>query len=201
VGPAFGSELGDNSVHVFFGGDDDLEGTVRPDDGKLTITGDPLVSAGSVGDLDGDGLSEMLISTYETTAAGDYDFVLVSGRTDWPAEVSWEDGDVLIATGKSEFHAPLAVGDLNGDGRGDLLLPDPGPGTVTDVGAIDVWLGRTDWPTTLTPEDVDVRFEGNSAGQALGYGILVMDLDGDDFDDLLAPTPSTGTTYIFFGKP
>jgi len=64
------------------------------------------------------------------------------------------------------------------------------------------------WPSSRSAADVDVRFEGNSLYQGLGTGMVVMDLDGDDYDDILAPVayePGTvaivGTTYIFFGQP
>jgi hypothetical protein len=186
---------------------------MRPDDGKLTAPGPDAVGADSLGDLDGDGLRELLVTTYGTTAADTFDLVFFAGRTDWPATVDWKDGDFVIATGRTTLGGSvgLLTGDLNGDGRQDLVLPN----ALTDIGKLDlggchrrVARRQCRGPRRTAPPMSMCGSKGTRCTRELGTWMVVMDLDGDDYDDIVAPAayePGTvaivGTTYIFFGQP
>ena len=78
----------------------------------------------TAGDLDGDGLDEQVFSACYGGGACDVSMMqLIFGRTSWPAEVNTFDDDVLVYTvddtGSPRFEA---LGDLDGDGLGDLLI-------------------------------------------------------------------------------
>jgi hypothetical protein len=148
-----------------------------------------------LGDLDGDGIDDLAVS-----GGGFGDVLLVRGSAD-RAPVQLEDshprvlGRIIPAT---DFGPPAAValGDLDGDGRGDIALTQgeyprdaPRLGIVFPDGCVDVMLSRpapvSSWPFhriacgpflggslaagDLTPRS-DVSLLATDSGQALVYG-------------------------------
>lgn len=107
-----------------------------------------------------------------------------------------------------------AAGDVNGDGRDDVLIGAPGVGTgCPDVrGASYVVYGSS------SPVDVDLanlgaagfRVAGAAAGDCSGYAVgAAGDVNGDGRDDIAIGAPyaspssrtQAGSTYVIFGSP
>ncbi|MFZ5479152.1 MAG: hypothetical protein ACOZNI_20480 [Myxococcota bacterium] len=160
-----------------------------------------------VGDLDGDGRGDVAL------VYGDGSYVHVAvylGREAWPEALSIDDADVrFLNAGLRTPDLPTAatVGDLDGDGLGDLLLSQryEEVGEHREAGAIRVFLGRADWPAELAFEEADATFVGGDDWANLGEAgtVVLEDLDGDGRDDLVAGTPSEpspGGVYVFFGR-
>jgi len=125
--------------------------------------GHPLAPAG---DLNGDGLQDFLVQR------GDH-LLLVLGRTAWPATLSVPDGDAELHVGvPNGFHRPM--GDVDGDGIDDLV--------VTSPGRVEVVLGRSRWPSTVTG---DVVIEGDRDSTLQVDPALRGDLNGDGLPELL----------------
>ena len=105
----------------------------------------------------------------------------------------------------SRFGATLATGDLNGDGRSDLVVgaeQAPVPGQAT--GAVYVFYGPIadgDWDVT----DANLTLKGGAANDLFGAAIAVGDVDNDGYDDLVASAPgygstNTGRVYLVYGS-
>jgi hypothetical protein len=194
--------------HLFFGGAG-IEGIMAPDDGKFTFArGRDALSGASLGDINGDGHTD--VSFIMAPGKGWPDSYVVLGFDDWPSDVAAEDADIRIpCEGKKVYTSGRS--DINGDGLDDLIAaerPDvPGWGT-TISGFLHVFVGDSaPLPALLPLSDADVTFMNESDG-SMAPGFLVMDLDVDGFDDILVPRMESevfgiydGTLYIHFGQP
>jgi hypothetical protein len=146
-------------------------------------TGQPVSSMYlATGDLDGDGKADLvatdpyrrLISVLLNKGDGTF-----AGVPDAPIEVP-------AATGVSYSGQP-AVADFNGDGLGDLVMPNGADNTVR------VRLGRGDG--TFMP---DAR---SPVAPMPGAGLVVTDLNGDGFPDVAVSNIGSGTVSVLLGSP
>jgi len=107
----------------------------------------------------------------------------------------------------------IVVGDLNGDGRSDILA---GASTGSwppryGAGVVYLFLGRDAWPGTwdLASRPADSTFWGGDRWDELALG-AAGDLDGDRLDDLVLVAPyadgpddvraTAGEAYLFFHR-
>jgi hypothetical protein len=126
--------------------------TVHRGSGDLVLSGDPTISAGSavilgppisIGDSDGDGRSEVAVTTYDASGAAS-GFYLVPGSTPDGKHEPAEVGIRLLAGSPARS---VAAGDVDGDGADDVVIGDgsgrsfvlsgrdvtaPGPGGAYD---------------------------------------------------------------------
>src|SRR6185369_10222175 len=95
---------------------------------------------GNIGDIDGDGLEDIAVSSAYETVPQIYIF---KGRSSWPATLAASSADYTIAADSTFNNAVLGypivkMGDINGDGVGDFAL---GAGQYSGTGAVVVVLG------------------------------------------------------------
>ena len=174
-----------------------------PNDVLLTVhgatTGDQLGSSvASAGDFDGDGFVDLVVGAprVATVHAQGGEVQLFRGGlrpASIPARVFRGDAD--------DFHfgaAVAGVGDVDGDGRADLLMstdPSPESGVARVLLVFGVAAGE---PRTM-------RLVG-AAGERFGAALASAgDWNGDGFGDWIVGAPGaaagTGRAYVYFGGP
>lgn len=184
----------------------DTVGTVTPGF-VMTGAGQPGQRLAAVGDVDGDGLEDLAIADHDALGGTGVVHVVFGKADDDPVDL-----DALTRTGRGftitgaspgdrTGTAIVGLGDVDGDGLGDLALGAPGPdtwdwptGATPRAGRIYVVFGKTDVaPVSLV--DVDggqgglvIRGEPESAaGHALAS---LVDWNGDGLRDLAVGAPA-----------
>jgi hypothetical protein len=180
-------------------------------------------AVGGAGDVDGDGLADIVVGAYGHDSAGDSAgrAYVVFGKAD-PAPVKL--ADVAAGQGGRAFDGAAAydragfavagAGDVDGDGFADLVVGAPlADGLSQDVGRAYVVFGGPDLasgplpelaapPTGFTLTGVQSRDYAGTAVERAG------DVDGDGYDDVFVGAPGanphgadSGRGYVVFGGP
>lgn len=164
--------------------------------------------AANAGDVNGDGLSDFLIGDSSGSVVKSGYFSLYLGTpspvaTDWNGTGALKRIDVHGADGERLGGIVRGLGDVNGDGYGDILVSRSG------VGKVQVYLGARTPTTALWNSDtngyrIDVTDPDSTVsgfGSALGAG---GDINGDGYADFLlgsqGATTTKGAAYVYFGS-
>lgn len=130
-------------------------------------------------------------------SSGGPDFTVVSP----PAELLGHDA-AATSPEPNDGASPLAVGDFDGDGVGDVAIGAPlaDPGARADAGKVYVLFGRRDRP--LAPELIDLSpatigltsptplvLSGPNASDFAGASLAALDMNGDGVSDLAIGVP------------
>ncbi len=173
--------------------------------------------ARGVGDLNGDGLADYLVTAIGTHFVGaprPVAYCIVFGTADGvpsPFDVATLDGTngfqiLFLDTFTRGLDSVAPIGDLNGDGIDDLAIGAPevrsGSGDFSSIyvlfGSRDGFSSAVD-VTTLDGSD-GFRIDGAVPGDGLGYAVSTAgDFNGDGIGDLLAAR-RTGGAYVVFGR-
>ena len=183
----------------------------------------------ATGDINGDGIADLIISGSLATgvngASSGKVYVIFGMRNGFPdplpiSSLNGTNGFELDGPAASaSLGSALATGDVNGDGIPDLIIGASGAteGGHAGAGAVYVIFGHTGtWNTTplgltsgTNPLDGThgAEFDGTAVKEGLGGGFALAtgDVNGDGIPDLVmgewyVGAPTKGQVYVVFGK-
>ena len=181
-------------------------------------------SVASAGDINGDGFDDLIVGAPNADPFvgqgpvnnGGESYVLFGAAGTFSPVVGFDDFTGFTINGdQPDGYSGLAVsdiGDVNGDGIGDLAIGVPYGGTSSDNGLTFVVFGTTGgFATQIQLSDlaysggqVGINIVGSTIGERTGYALSgAGDVNGDGFEDFLigsSPSSGAGTAYVVFGS-
>jgi len=147
---------------------------VFPTPTAYPVLGSPSVTA--VGDFNGDGIPDLAVASQDTGALG---ILLGTGNGRFS---NWQNETLYSLAQPSA----IAVGDVNGDGKPDLVLID------SDGGKLQVLFGDGGGGFTVGPEF--------SPGAQNPYGIVLADFNGDGILDIAVACSEPAVLNVLLGN-
>jgi len=181
------------------------------------VSGDLAGSSVAVGDINADGVGDIIIGAPGTTSGGAV-YVLYGRQGIWIPTLNLATLDGNNGFIISETHAGYAagssivVGDINGDGINDIIIGAPSAAySFATSGSVYVVYGKTaKWPVSSNFTAINIgsgtgfRLDGAAAANAFGRSVAVGDINGDGIADLIVGASGAvsgkGAAYVVFGK-
>jgi hypothetical protein len=182
--------------------------------------GGKLGTALAVGDINGDGILDIITSAPFLTSSGREkagEVYVILGRSSFPSMISLTSipsgVTVLTIKGASSgenLGKALAVGDVNSDGKDDIILGAPGASPLgrSNAGRVYLILGHpisTSQTIDLNASPADFTIIGAAGGDNLGSAVASGNVNGDTAgDDIIVSAPQAesnrGKVYIIYGS-
>ena len=198
---------GSNSgaAFVFFGGPGAFDSMPDATMGGPNSNANLGAAVRGVGDVNNDGIDDLAVGVPRYNPGGRPDqggAFIYYGATNFDITA---DAVLTIVGSQLNSGSSLASGDVNGDGRPDVIVGAAGyesNAALSNEGAAVVFLGSSG-PIDTTP---DAILRSNAANATGGAAVAVGDFNGDGFDDVLSGAPLSsvaisegGMAQIWFG--
>ncbi|MCB9797220.1 MAG: FG-GAP repeat protein [Alphaproteobacteria bacterium] len=200
--PPDGAPLSDAVDHVIWGrGEDGADGGEHYDNSGLMLR--------PAGDVDGDGLDDVLLADRTASVGGVSGGCAVLFLSPLPEAQELADAPARICADDSYDHLGQdsdARGDLDGDGRADLLVGEWGDYTDEANNPVTRLFYGPISPGTHLGADADASFIEAAPDEHVSKPSAGGDFNGDGWDDVVIGAPSNselevgaGVAYLFFG--
>jgi len=163
----------------------------------------------AVGDINNDGIGDVIVGAPRATAGGSIRagevFVFLGSTTfDSTADFTLTE---TTTQADARFGTSVAVGDVNNDGIGDVIVGAPlaAPGGDVSAGEVFVFLGSTTFDSTA---DFTLTETTTEVGASFGISVAAGDVNGDTIDDVIVgatkatagTTSKAGEVFVFLGS-
>lgn len=211
------SASGAGKAYLFFGDKSGLSGELDPDSADVIISGSASNnyfgwSIAGPGDVNGDGYDDILIGAKWNNEAGTRagKVYLIYGRAFSSQTFSLSSADATFKGSAAYDYLGTAVsgaGDVNGDGKADILMSATGyDGTYSAEGLVYLFYGGS-LSGAVSLSSAKATFRGEAAYDAAGTALSTAgDMDGDGLSDFIVGVPSSdpsgrsgaGRVYVVF---
>jgi hypothetical protein len=212
-----GNVANSGRVYIFFGSDQIPPGgqILNASNADIIIDGDASThlfghSVSGGGDIDGDGKSDIIVSSAAGPQATGHVYVFYGSNLSAPTTLTVADADVVISgitDADRQLGDPIGLsGDINGDSRNEIVISDQPHtvGGVTSCGVVYVFFGGALQPA-MTIGNADLTIVGESQHAFFGRSISSADTKGDGTFDLIVSAPyydgaagvDAGRVYVF----
>jgi uncharacterized repeat protein (TIGR01451 family) len=184
-------------------------------EGNTVNARDHLAQASNIGDINGDGISDIGFSAYNKSDHQSYDgkvYAVLGKTSGWQKDVNIDTASAFSVYGDNanqEVDETMGVGDYNKDGYDDFVVESWSDNTTQ--GSIFLFLGRTSgWPKDVAVgSSADASYYGESSTDGLRLSGLgsIGDINGDGYPDFAMGAGyndqngvDAGKVYIVFGR-
>lgn len=172
--------------------------TVRAYDDSSNVSDEVSIAVrqGKNRDVNGDGYADLVVGDPGYGSAGVV--YIFHGSADGISATSVSSADTMIeGVGlSSNFGYALALGDVNDDAYGDLVVGARTYTSPSNRGAVFIYHGGTDGIDTTANTTITGVSDNGYLGESLDLG----DVNGDGHLDLAVGAPGSSVVYIFHGS-
>jgi hypothetical protein len=156
------------------------------------------------GDINGDGIPDLIIGAlfsdgknFDITDSGAVHIVFGKGSP-FPKTIDLANDTDVVIYGRQpgdKFGFSIAIGNVNGDTKADLIISAPCAGSLFGwkpaAGEVYVFYGKAQFSSIMNASDSDILIYGADPFDLLGVSLYSADVNHDGVEDLLIGAPNS----------